>query len=332
MVDAFGAELHTGRREIVLGEDMKRLPLFSLPLVRGAGSLLLMVCLCAPAARGAMSLGFQKTGQLGYELVGFGQASTNFSFNGNVFLGNMPPGAVIEYAAIYTNDFNPGGGAIDISLTDPAMNTTGVVSNQLPTSQSPVTGGLAFGWEIPLNPLSIIGNGQYTISISPNALFGNASQMAGAGLLVVFSDPTLPQSTVTVMHGAEYLDASAGFTSASVSFSESGGSTIGVGSGQLSVMTFADDAFDPPMSPNELVQFNGTTVHTGLDGNLNPNASIVTTGVSTLAGNNANSATVTAGGDIFSWHVAVLQSPVPEPGSVLLLVLSAGVCVIRRHR
>ncbi|NNM30301.1 MAG: hypothetical protein HKO57_12340, partial [Akkermansiaceae bacterium] len=54
---------------------------------------------------GSTVLGFQKSGNVGYELVGFGQPSTNSAFSGNVFLGTMPPGATIEYAAVYTNDF-----------------------------------------------------------------------------------------------------------------------------------------------------------------------------------------------------------------------------------
>lgn len=37
--------------------------------------------------------------------------------------------------------------------------------------------------------------------------------MAGAGLLVIYSDPTLPTSTITVNHGVEFLGA--GNTSAS---------------------------------------------------------------------------------------------------------------------
>ncbi len=292
--------------------------------------------LCVAEARANMSLGFQISGQVGFELVGFGQPGGTQAV-GNVLINNILPGSTVHFAAVYSDDFVPnGGGQSNITVTDPSLTPILTANNVSPTSQDPPSAPFNFGWEVPLNPVGLT-SGLYGISFTPSVLVPpSTAQMHGAGMLVVYSHPTLPQSTITVMHGAEYLDGispGSGHTSQTVSFPDQPGTPIGAGSGTLAILTLGDDAMDPPPNANETLDFNGSTVHTILDGNLDPisnTSSIVSVPVTTLAGNNANSATVHAGTDIFGWHVAVLQSPVPEPGALGLLVVGASAVGRRR--
>ena len=297
-----------------------------------------LVLLLTTTAHANMSLGFQVSGQVDFEMVGFGQPGQSFA-NGNLTFTNVIPGSTVLFAAVYTNDFAPfGGGQSNISITDPFATPILTANNVNPTSQDPPTTPSNFGWEVPLAPVLVPGNGTYGISFNPSQLLPNpsTSQMHGAGMIIVFSDPSLPQQTITVMHGAEYLDGqtpASPHASQSVSFPESGASTIGAGSGTRTILPLGDDANDPPPNANETLDFNGNTIHSILDGNLDPisnTSSIVSAPVTTVAGHNNNIATVNAGSDIFGWHVAVLESPIPEPASLAMLTLTAPLLTRRK--
>jgi MYXO-CTERM domain-containing protein len=99
----------------------------------------------------------------------------------------------------------------------------------------------------------------------------------------------------------------------------------------LSLLTFADDG----ATSGEDIYFNGVDIGGPIDANLpgGGSASIFNFNVTSFTGS-ANSATLTSTGDIFGWHVAVLQTPVPEPSGIALaaLALLALAGFVRRRR
>jgi hypothetical protein len=278
----------------------------------------------ASAAQAAFVQGFQMSGQLGYELTGIAVPGTSMTpVSGAITLNNIMPGAIVQQVFLYTNDFSgagSGGGWLDFAFSQAPAPAAGVANNVGPTSQDPGSGPLTYGWEIPLVPNSVIGNGSYNVQISESIIGGNANQMAGAGLLVIYSHPMLPTSTITVNHGVRMMGTNLQPSSASTTFNETS-ATIPAGTGNLSILTFADD----PATSGETIDFNANTNIGGpLDANLpgGGSASVLNfTGLTTLGGGN-DTVTLNSTGDIFGWHVAVLQSQVPEPSAFLLATLA----------
>ncbi len=288
------------------------------------------------SAGASMMQGFQMSGTLGYELTGVAVPGTSaVPVSGVITLSNIPPGAIVQQVFLYTNDFfgpTPGGGfggggPLDFSFAQAPAPAILVASSFSPTSQDPPLSPSTFGYELPLAPSSVIGNGSYNVQISQSFVGGNANQLAGAGLLVIYSDPILPVSTITVNHGVLFMGANGQPSNASTTFAEIS-STIPAGTGRLSILTFADD----PATSGETVVFNGTNIGGPLDANLpgGGSASVLNfNNVTTLGGGN-DQVKVTTNGDIFGWHVAVLQSQVPEPTSALLFSLLGTAIVLMR--
>lgn len=303
------------------------------------GLALVGALVAGPTARAGMVQGYQMSGQLGYELTGIAVPGGPLNpVSGTITLNNIPGGASIQQVFLYANDFlGPipgggfgGGGFLDFAFSQAPASPIPLGSSA-PTSQDPTPTPGTFGYEIALAPTSVSGNGSYNVQISEtNPSFGgNANQLAGAGLLVIYSHPILPVSTVTVNHGVFLLGSGVQPSSASTTFAENP-TTIPAGTGNLSILTFADD----PATSGETVVFNGTNIGGPLDANLpgGGSASVLNfSNVTTLGGGN-DQVSVTSTGDIFGWHVAVLQSQVPEPTSALLMVVAGAAISLRRPR
>jgi hypothetical protein len=291
------------------------------------------------SARAGMVQGFQMSGNLGYELAGLAEPGGPGVFpfppdpvSGTIALSNIPPGATIQQVFLYTNDFagaGIGGGSLDFSFGFGGPATP--VGSSFPTSQDPTLAPGAFGYEVSLLPTSVLGNGSYSVNIveSPAISFGNSNQLAGAGLLVIYSFPLLPVSTITVNHGALLLGTGNPPAGANTTWAETA-ATIPAGIGNMSILTFADD----PANSGETILFNGNNVGGPLNSNLPGGGSgsvLNFSNLATLGGGN-DQVSVTSTGDIFSWHVAVLQSRVPEPNSALLLALLGVNVLLKRRR
>jgi hypothetical protein len=270
-----------------------------------------------PWAQAGMMTTFQASGQLGYELAGV--ASPGPPVNSTITLSSIPPGAMIQQVFVYTNDFVSGGGFLDITITPPVGPAVGATSVS-PSSSDPVPIAQTFGYKIQIPPTSIIGNGNYGVNIQPSFLGGNANQIAGAAMLVIYSDPMLPQSTITLNDGVFMMGPGGQPNSNTTTFQQQTDTIHGSAGSQLSILTFADDF---PSGTNEKIVFNGSTVGGPIDANLpgGGSASIFNLSVTSTSGS-TNAASVTSTGDIFGWHVAVLQTPVPEPASCSLALVS----------
>jgi len=269
----------------------------------------------------ALMPSFQVSGNVGYELAGI--AAPGPPVHGNITLSNIPLGAQIQQVFIYTNDFwsgFSGGGQIDATLTPPVGPPVNIANNLSPFSSDPVPTAQTFGYKMGAPPLSVTGNGSYGISITPSIVGGNANQMAGAAMLVIYSDPSLPQRTITVNEGVFLMGTNGQSNSNTTTFTQQTDTIHASANSQLSILTFADDF---QSGTSELIKFNGQTVGGPIDANLpgGGSASIFNIPVTSLAGS-VNTATVTSTGDIFGWHLAVLQTTaVPEPSTFLLAAL-----------
>jgi hypothetical protein len=287
-----------------------------------------------PAARATMMTSMQFSGTIGYELAGI--ASPGPPINASIALTTLPPGAMPLFAVVYTNDFagfGTGGGQIDATLTPLFGPGIAIAANMSPNSSDPVPLAQTFGYQIGVPPTAITGNGSYGINIAPSLFGGNANQMAGAAMLVIYSHPLLPQSTITVNDGVYMMGAGGMPNSQSTTFQQLG-STIHAGAGsQLSLLTFADD----PFNSGEQILFNNAVIGGPIDANLpgGGSASIFNFTVTSTAGS-TNTVKLTSTGDVFGWHVAVLQTPVastPEPSLLALAAAGlAGLALARGQR
>jgi hypothetical protein len=266
----------------------------------------------APAA---MVTSLQISGSVGYELAGI--ASPGPPINASITLNNIPGGAIPLFAFVYTNDFVSGGGQIDASFTPLVGPSFPIAANLSPNSSDPVPIAQTFGYKMFVAPTAITGNGSYGINIAASAMGGNANQMAGAALLVIYSHPLLPQSTITVNDGVLMMGTSGQPNMQSTTFQQMTDTIYAGANSKLSLLTFADD----PATSGEVIQFNGSNIGGPIDANLSGggSASIFNFTVTSTAGS-TNTATLTSTGDIFGWHVAVLQTPVPEPSGVALIL------------
>jgi hypothetical protein len=287
---------------------------FSLFYFRSARLAAIVTIVGVPlSAHAGMTTSLQISGSVGYELAGI--ASPGPPISASITLSNIPIGAIPLFAIVYTNDFSPGGGQIDAKITPLVGPAVPIGGGVYPSSSDPVPIAQTFSYRIPITPSLITGNGSYGIDIVPSSPGGNANQMAGAAMLVIYSSPLLPQSTITVDDGV-FLMGTGGLPNAqSTTFQQMTDPIHANANSSLSLLTFADDSF----TSGEKIKFNGSVIGGPIDGNLSGggSASIFNFTVSSLTGS-ANTATLTSTGDIFGWHVAVLQTPVPEPSGFLL--------------
>lgn len=290
-----------------------------------------------PPTLATLMTSMQFSGNIGYELAGIASPSSpGTGISASIALTTLQPGAMPLFAVVYTNDFvgaGVGGGQIDASFTPLAGPAFGIATNLSPNSSDPVPLAQTFGYQIFVPPTAITGNGSYGISIAPSLFGGSINQMAGAAILVIYSHPLLPQSTITVNDGVYMMGPGGMPNSQSTTFQQMGTTIYAGANSRLSLLTFADDSFNT----GEQILFNNAVIGGPIDANLpgGGSASIFNFTVTSTAGS-TNTVKLTSTGDIFGWHVAVLQTPVsstPEP-SVLSLAAAglAGFAFLRRRR
>lgn len=118
-----------------------------------------------------------------------------------------------------------------------------------------------------------------------------------ASLIIVYSDPSLPDATILINDGAESLQESSSTTTFSAMLA---------GPGTVTVVTGGDES--SVSQSGEALLFNGVTIAGPGDifnANLGRTASLVTRSVTVVAGN--NDLTLTTTSDWLSWNLAILK-------------------------
>jgi hypothetical protein len=248
-------------------------------------------------ARADLITSYTVTGNVGATVAAYPTAGGTGP--GTLNVSGIPAGSTILQATLYANNY----------FSAPATSAT-FAGNPL----GPVS---AFATNIGFNAYKfnvtslVTGNGAYSANYSgPNNTYGLA-------LAVVYSNPSLPRSTVSINDGAIDLGGNGFPANASTTFAGAG-----AGSGTVFLHTLADNALG---QSGEVISFNGTPIGGPIDANLGNFASLFALPVTTLAG--ANTLSVADPADQFGIDLAVLVSPaaggaaVPEPSSLALLAL-----------
>ena len=225
--------------------------------------------------------------------------------SGTLNLSGLPAGATIDAAWVVVIDYSA---AASTALTFASQS----VGSAAPTYVDP--GYPLEVWRFDVTSL-VTGNAAYTFATT------GPRQCYGVGLVVVYSDPSLPVQQIVVNMGAEDL-ANASSTTSFAGFG-------GTGPGRLIVMTGADD---PSSDAGESLAFNGVVIPGVLfNANLGDFTSLLTESVTVQGG--ANTATITTGGDQFGWAVAIVvggqpAEPIPAAGHLGLAILAVAIAAL----
>jgi hypothetical protein len=262
----------------------------------------------ATQAPAALTQSYQATGNLDVIMVGVqGSAAPTIS---GTFSPVLPPGAVPVQAFVYTADWqSPGGNPLDLTFAGaPVLPDATPVTD---SSSSPNLHG--YRWDV---SLSVLAPGPYSFGIGSN---GNGSQIFAAALLIVYSLPSLPSSTVVIHDGALQVGEGGAADTESTTFS-----ALPAGPTDLWIFTQADGG---PIPGAEQILYNSNVVGGPIDGNLGLNGSVFNISTTSLAGSNTAAVTST-GLDHYGWDVAVVvvtppPAAVPELPTAGLIVFAA---------
>ncbi len=271
-------------------------------------TLVLTGLLIPTVASGALGQSYQQTGNIGLEMTG-DAVGTGPSLTGTLTVSPSVVGPV-QKAFLYTNDWNAFG---NLDLTFGGV----PVGNALPFASDTALSTLyAYRWDV---TAQVGGPGVYNYAIGQSFL-GN--QLAGVALAVIYTDPSAPLTTVSIIDGAKQLGDGGVPETESATFT-------GLPSGATTLYTFtvSDDSVDS----GEVVKYNGISVGGPIDQGLGLNATLLQMPATSLAGSNGVSITTgtPSGTDHFGWIVAATE--VPEPAIIATLSV-AGLAALRRRR
>jgi Protein of unknown function (DUF3344) len=273
--------------------------------LRGALASLSLLALLVSEVSGGTLQSYQATGTLGLEVAGYSNPAGALPFfGGTLSLSQIPAGAIVQKAFVYAGDWNNAGAALDLSFNFSAPITSGPMNTD---------GGLStlYGYRWDVTPLVLGAPAAYTFSIGNTGTMGN--QMPGAALVVVWSDPTAPTSTVTIVDGALQVGENTPAVPDTETMTFSG---MPAGTTDLHLFTISDDA----AGSNEVIDYNGNTVGGPIDENLGLGASVISLSNLTSISPANNVVSVTSPADHFGWIVSATL--VPEPSSATLLFLA----------
>ena len=268
---------------------------------------------CASVCHASVATSFALDGFVGAEVAAFAhlpEGSSSFSTpSGNFLLGNIPTGATIARAYLYGHSYfsNP------IPIAKFGGTSLGTTSSIFSDSNK----FFVYRWDV---TSLITGNGSYSVSV------GELNGNRGLALTVAFSDPSLPFGRVMIKDGAEDITPGVIGNPENPPVGDSASTTFDAahaGRGNLWLHTVHSNGGE---ETGEVIFFNDTPVGGPLDGNLGPYADLLRMPVATVAGQ--NTMTIDVPYDRMGWDLAVLTtSPIPEPGTMLLLGLGLIVMV-----
>jgi len=281
-------------------------------LISRVAALCAVLVLSPAITKGALIQTYTGSGTLGLEVAAVGMAST-LTASGTLNLATFSGTPTQAY--LY---------AVDVNFVGPlgmgaTFNGNLLVSAGVYASDTAFQTLQTFRWDV--TSLMIPGVTSYSFSIVENLGVGD---MPGTGVSVValaavYSDPTLPFSTVSIFDGMQQVGES-GPETESVQFTS-------LPAGPTKVWTLT--AFDDAMSTGETIVYDGSTIGGPLDANLALNGSLHSLTGTSSAGPNTLSLTTTT--DQFGWVLGGVVV-VPEPSMCWLIGLGLGSVAWRRAR
>ena len=288
---------------------------------------MLLACLsCSSSAQGGFVQSYQAAGNLG--LYSAGVSSTQLtSVSGGFDLSQLPIGSTIQQAYLYTADWRTS--ALQLTINSQAVGVVPTTASDTPIGPVQFATLTSTRWDL-TSTLSVLPPAPFTFAIQSN---NTQSQLQAAALFIVWSDPSAPMSTVTIVDGAQQVGERTQLNPPTADTESINFTGLPAGSTALSMFTVSDDNF----GTGETVRYNGGADHGPLDGNLGNVASLLQFSDTALAG--SNSLTVTSSQDHFGWIasasvVTTSVTPVPEPASLGLITMGAlsGFVVVRRRQ
>jgi hypothetical protein len=277
--------------------------------------LMAAICACAitliPVYTHAILLqAYQGTGNYGLEVaaVGFGAAPSVASTTNTLNLSVFPGSATPVQAYLYAYDTNHTGGMTATFNNIPLMGGTPVVSY---ASDGGVSTLYTFRWDVTSLLMPGVTNYSWSFSETQDPFGQQGNYISMATLAVVYSAPSLPTSTATIIDGMTYV----GNTHPETESINIAG--LPAGSNKIFAATYLDDNNNPPGSTGETVTFNSSTIGGPLDKNLFLNGSLLQmTGTSGGAANTPMS--ISTQSDEFGWTLAATLTTVPIPPAIWL--------------
>lgn len=277
-----------------------------------------ILCACVLTILGtptnaALVSAFQGTGTYGLDVdaVGISAAPMVDSTLGSgsaLTLSNITPTATVTRAYLYAYDINHPG---TISATFNGSPLLGGTSIGAYASDAAFNTLYTYRWDVTNQIISGVTSYNWAFSEVPDQFNNQGASIGMAALAVVFSDPNLSTSTVTIHDGMTYV----GNTHPETESINING--LPAGSSTIYAATFLDDNLSPPQSTGETIVYNGSTIGGPLDKSLTLNGSLTPalTGTS-VAGTNTLS--IKTQSDEFGWTLAATITPVPLPAVVWL--------------
>lgn len=264
------------------------------------------VALLVSAASAAAIQSFQASGSFSLEVTGDSNLGGALpSFPGTVSL-SPPPGATVHKAFVYAGDWNNSGATLDLVFD---------TSPNLPANPIAIDAAFQtlYGYRWDVTSFVLPGPASYNFTIGLDTFFNSqGNQIPGAALVVVWNNPAVLNSTVTINDGALQVGENTPTIVDTESMTFSG---MPAGSTDLHLFTISDDA----AGTNEDIKYNSVSVGGPIDENLGLGASVVSLANLTSTSPANNVVSVTSSADHFGWIASV--AIVPEPASATLLLV-----------
>jgi hypothetical protein len=197
-----------------------------------------------------------------------------------------------------------------LSLAFPGVAFPGILPIGPMASETTLAAVLdGYRWDVSPYIMGAPGSYSFTIgyNVPPPGTQGN--QLGGAALVVVWSSPLVPVSTVTIVDGAIQVGEHTPTLTDTETMTFSG-----LPAGSTSLYTFTVSDSGGPMFTGETVDYNGNTIGGPIDENLGLGASLLAMNAPSLPGSNTLS--ITSPADHMGWIFSA--AIVPEPSTSVL--------------
>lgn len=266
-----------------------------------------LLALSVPAQAG-VTQSYTTSGQLSLDATGYSNPTGAMSFlSGSFNISQVPAGATVHKAFVYSADWNNGGAGLDLQFgTSPYLGTGSFQSDAAFLTL------YGYRWDVTSYVLNVPMSYNFSVGLDM-FLTSQGNQITGASLVVVWNDPGAPQSTVSIVDGALQVGENTPTTPDTENMTFAG---LPAGNTDMKLFTVSDDA----AGSGEVIKYNSVAVGGPIDENLGLGASLISINNATSVSPANNVTSVTSTADHFGWiYTAVI---VPEPATTTLVLFS----------